>query len=60
MKRIPIEISEILLKEIDEMIKAGYYKNRVEAVNDACDQLIKKFKLSKLREKERKIKNNKK
>lgn len=58
MKSVPIEVSEILLQEIDEMIKAGYYKDRVQAVNDACDQLIKKFKISKLREKERHSKNN--
>lgn len=46
-----IEISEILLKEIDEMIENGYYSSRIEAVNDAIDQMIKKYKLSKLKEK---------
>jgi len=46
-----IEISEILLKEIDEMIKNGYYNNRIEAVNDAVDQMIKQYKLTKLKEK---------
>lgn len=47
-----IEVSEILLKEIDEMISSGYYNSRAEAVNDAVDQMIKKYKLSKLKEKE--------
>ncbi len=47
-----IEVSEILLKEIDEMISNGYYNSRAEAVNDAVDQMIKKYKLSKLKEKE--------
>ncbi|MCR4421616.1 MAG: ribbon-helix-helix domain-containing protein [Exilispira sp.] len=46
-----IEVSEILLKEIDEMISNGYYNSRAEAVNDAVDQMIKKYKLSKLKEK---------
>lgn len=46
-----IEVSEILLKEIDEMINNGYYNSRAEAVNDAVDQMIKKYKLSKLKEK---------
>lgn len=52
-----IEVSEILLKEIDEMIQNGYYNNRTEAVNDAVDQMIKKYKLSKLKEKENIDKN---
>ncbi|MEJ5273673.1 MAG: ribbon-helix-helix domain-containing protein [Spirochaetota bacterium] len=53
-----IEVSEILLKEIDEMIQNGYYSNRAEAVNDAIDQMIKKYKLSKLKEKTEKLDNN--
>ncbi|HPC37980.1 MAG TPA: ribbon-helix-helix domain-containing protein [Exilispira sp.] len=53
-----IEVSEILLKEIDEMIQNGYYSNRAEAVNDAVDQMIKKYKLSKLKEKTEKLDNN--
>ena len=53
MHKLPIDISEILLQEIDEMIQAGFYTSREEAVNDACDKLIKEFKVSKLREKDR-------
>ncbi|MFN3412031.1 MAG: ribbon-helix-helix domain-containing protein [Exilispira sp.] len=51
MGKESIEISEILLKEIDEMIENGYYSSRTEAVNDAIDQFIKRYKLSKLKEK---------
>ncbi len=54
MHAVNIPISEILIKEIDEMIEKGYYKDRVEAVNDACDQLLKKYKLSKLATKDHK------
>ncbi len=51
MSKQLIEISEVLLQEIDEMIKNGYYSSRVEAVNDAVDQMIKQYKLTKLKEK---------
>jgi metal-responsive CopG/Arc/MetJ family transcriptional regulator len=47
-----IPISDILLKEIDEMVENGYYEDRVEAINDALDQFIKQYKLSKLKMKE--------
>lgn len=52
VKGVAIEVSEILLKEIDEMIATGYYHDRIEAVNDAVDQMVKQYKLSKLKTKE--------
>ncbi|MCX8058892.1 MAG: ribbon-helix-helix domain-containing protein [Spirochaetes bacterium] len=52
-----IEISNILLEEIDEMIKEGYFISREEAVNEACDRMIKEYKLAKLKDKDSRKQN---
>jgi Arc/MetJ-type ribon-helix-helix transcriptional regulator len=47
-----VETSSILLAEIDEMIQAGYFNDRTEAVNQAIKEMLDRYKLSKLRMKE--------
>lgn len=49
-----IEVSNVLLAEIDEMIKEGYFISREEAVNEACDKMIKEYKIAKLKDKDSK------
>ena len=53
MSRKYVEVSGDLLEQIDEMVREGYYPNRTEAVNDAVEQLVKGYKKSKLRAKDR-------
>jgi|YNPMSStandDraft_2_1061718.scaffolds.fasta_scaffold00004_32 Arc/MetJ-type ribon-helix-helix transcriptional regulator len=55
-KTTTVEISNILVTELEEMINEGYYSSLEEAVNDACDRMIKEYKLSKLKDKENKLK----
>lgn len=43
-----VETSSDLLAGIDRMVKDGFYHDRTEAVNDAIQQLLKAYKLSKL------------
>jgi Arc/MetJ-type ribon-helix-helix transcriptional regulator len=50
-----VETSSILLAEIDEMIQAGYFNDRTEAVNQAIKEMIDRYKLSKLRMKENEL-----
>jgi Arc/MetJ-type ribon-helix-helix transcriptional regulator len=47
-----VETSTELLEGIDEMVRAGYYANRTEGINDAIRLLLKQYKLSKLHEKD--------
>ena len=47
-----VETSSILLEEIDEMIRGGYFNDRTEAVNQAIKEMLDRYKLSKLRAKE--------
>jgi len=47
-----IETSSILMEGIDEMVKEGYYHDRTEAVNEAISEMLRRYKLGKLREKE--------
>lgn len=47
-----VETSSILLKGIDEMIQNGYFKDRSEAVNQAINEMLDRYKLAKLRSKE--------
>ena len=53
MSKAYVETSTVLLEEIDGMVREGYYHDRSEAVNDAIRMLIKQYKLSKLRAKDR-------
>jgi Arc/MetJ-type ribon-helix-helix transcriptional regulator len=48
-----VETSKFLLEEIDEMIREGFYHDRTEAVNDALRLLIKRYKVSKLHDKDK-------
>jgi Arc/MetJ-type ribon-helix-helix transcriptional regulator len=55
-----VETSSILLEGIDEMIREGYFHDRTEAVNEALKEMLDRYKLSKLRAKERRFGQNKK
>ena len=50
-----VETSSILLEGIDEMIHEGYFHDRTEAVNEALKEMLDRYKLSKLRAKEKRI-----
>ncbi len=52
MSNVFIETSAHLIQGLDEMIKEGYYSNRSEAVNEAINQLLKQYKISKLHAKD--------
>jgi Arc/MetJ-type ribon-helix-helix transcriptional regulator len=47
-----IEISKALLDGIDEMIEEGYYNDRMEAVNQAVEEMLHRYKVGKFRMKE--------
>ena len=47
-----IETSTHLIEGIDEMVKEGYYSTRTEAVNEAINQMLKQYKISKLHAKD--------
>ena len=48
MSKTYVETSSDLLVGVDRMVKDGFYHDRTEAVNDALEQLLKAYKLSKL------------
>ena len=48
-----VETSSILLDGIDEMIQDGYFNDRTEAVNQAIKEILDRYKLGKLRLKEK-------
>jgi Arc/MetJ-type ribon-helix-helix transcriptional regulator len=50
-----VETSSILLEGIDEMISAGYFNDRTEAVNQAIQELLDRYKKGKLRMKEQQL-----
>jgi len=53
-----VETSSILLDGIDEMIQDGYFNDRTEAVNQAIKEMLDRYKLLKLRLKERHYNEN--
>jgi Arc/MetJ-type ribon-helix-helix transcriptional regulator len=53
-----VETSSILLDGIDEMIQDGYFNDRTEAVNQAIKEMLDRYKLGKLRLKERHYNEN--
>ena len=55
-----VETSSILMDGIDEMIREGYFQDRSEAVNEALKEMLDRYKLSKLRAKERKVEQHNK
>ena len=52
MPKTYVETSTVLLEEIDEMVREGFYHDRTEAVNEALRLFIKHYKLSKLHAKD--------
>lgn len=48
MPKTYVETSSDLLAGVDRMVKERFYHDRTEAVNDAIQQLLKAYKLSKL------------
>tara|TARA_Y100000310_G_scaffold197475_1_gene197560 strand:+ start:953 stop:1147 length:195 start_codon:yes stop_codon:yes gene_type:complete len=48
MKAIPAKITPLLLSEMDEMIKEGWYANRSELIRNAVRDMIKKNKAERL------------
>ncbi len=53
-----VETSSILLDGIDEMIQDGYFNDRTEAVNQAIKEMLGRYKLGKLRLKEKHFNEN--
>ena len=53
-----VETSSILLDGIDEMIQDGYFNDRTEAVNQAIKEMLGRYKLGKLRLKEKHYNEN--
>ncbi len=53
-----VETSSILLDGIDEMIQDGYFNDRTEAVNQAMKEMLGRYKLGKLRLKEKHFNEN--
>jgi len=47
-----IEISGDLLETVDEMIGEGYFNDRTEAVNQAVEEMLHRYKVGKLHMKE--------
>jgi hypothetical protein len=52
VSKVFVETSTHLIEGIDEMVKEGYYANRTEAVNEAINQMLKQYKISKLHAKD--------
>jgi Arc/MetJ-type ribon-helix-helix transcriptional regulator len=50
-----VETSSVLMEGIDEMIGAGYFNNRTEAVNQAIEELLDRYKKGKLHMKEKQL-----
>ena len=48
-----VEISGVLLEGVDEMVDEGYFNNRIEAVNQAVEEMLQRYKIGKLRMKEK-------
>jgi metal-responsive CopG/Arc/MetJ family transcriptional regulator len=51
MKRVLTNLTDAQLKELDELIKAGLYKGRSQAIRDAVGALIEKKKLREIEKK---------
>ena len=48
METVPTKLTEKLIKEIDEIIKEGWYANKSELIRDAVRELIRKLKAERL------------
>jgi len=51
MKRIIVNLTEKQLKELDDLVKAGFYTSRAEAIRDSIRLLIETKKLKEIKEK---------
>jgi len=47
--QVNIRTTPFLAKELDLIVKEGYFRNRTEAVNEAIRLLIKRYELSKIK-----------
>ena len=54
-----IEVSKVLLKGVDEMVEEGYFNNRTEGVNQAVEEMLSRYKVGKLRMKDKRGKQDK-
>jgi Arc/MetJ-type ribon-helix-helix transcriptional regulator len=50
-----IEISKVLLEGIDEMVEEGYFNDRTEGVNQAVEEMLYRYKIGKLRMKDKRL-----
>jgi Arc/MetJ-type ribon-helix-helix transcriptional regulator len=48
-----VELSGALLEGVDEMVDEGYFNDRTEAVNQAVEEMLQRYKIGKLRMKEK-------
>jgi len=48
MECVPAKITKRIIKEMDELIKQGWYANKSELIRDAIRELIKKQKIAQL------------
>ena len=48
-----IEVSKVLLKGVDEMVEEGYFNDRTEGVNQAVEEMLSRYKIGKLRMKDK-------
>jgi Arc/MetJ-type ribon-helix-helix transcriptional regulator len=46
-----IRTTEFLIKELDEIVKKGYFRSRSEAMNEGIRMLIRRYKLAALESK---------
>lgn len=51
LKRVLVSLTEKQLEELDNMVKAGFYGNRAEAVRDSIRLLVEAKKLKEIQEK---------
>ena len=47
--QVNIRTTPFLAKELDMIVKEGYFRNRTEAINEAIRLLIKRYELCKIK-----------
>jgi len=48
MRTVPAKLTPKLIAEIDELVKAGWYASRSEALRDGARNIVEKHKLKEL------------
>lgn len=48
METVPAKLTKMLVREMEEIIKQGWYANKSELMRDAIRELIKKQKVTRL------------